>query len=50
MADRAMRGWKSFCAEEKKEKVKKNQKDHMWKKANAWLNDYTEQKKHYKHK
>jgi len=45
-----MRAWKGFFAEEKKEKVKKNQKDQMWKKVNGWLTEYSEQKKHYKYK
>jgi hypothetical protein len=45
-----MRAWKGFCAEEKKEKVKKTQKDQMWKKVNGWLNEYSEQKKQFKHK
>ena len=45
-----MRAWKQFCSEEKKEKVKKSQKDVMWKKVNGWLSEYSEQKKHMKYK
>lgn len=50
LAERAFRSWKIFIQEEKKEKIKKNQKEVMWKKANNWLSEYSEQKKNLKHK
>ena len=50
LADRSLRAWKLYNSQEKKDKVKKTQKDVMWKKVNGWLTEYSDQKKHLKYK
>lgn len=39
-----MAAWKVYVVEEKKEKLKRQQKEQMWDKVNGWLNEYKENK------
>ena len=42
--ERIMKAWKEITVEEKKERMKKQQKDMMWTKVNGWLAEYKDKK------
>ena len=39
-----MKAWKEITCDNKKEKIRKQQKDLMWGKVNGWLADLKEEK------